>query len=83
MWRLIKSTLSTGPRVLLNVDGLGMPGLTTVGGSEAAGVRALVEEESVAELLVLSAEVDGDVIPACLGQFNVDLAWNIFWKDLL
>jgi len=51
-----------------------MPGLTTVGGSEAAGVRALVEEESVAELLVLSAEVDGDVIPACLGQFNVDLA---------
>lgn len=51
-----------------------MPGLTTVGGSEAAGVRALVEEESVAELLVLSAEVDGDVIPVCLGQFNVDLA---------
>ena len=59
-------SLNIGKSVLGDLDSIGVPGLALVGGGEAVGGRAAVQGESVTEVLVGSAEVDGDVVPAYL-----------------
>lgn len=59
-------SLNIGKSVLGDLDSIGVPGLALVGGGEAVRGRAAIQGESVTEVLVGSAEVDGDVVPAYL-----------------